>query len=271
MKLKHWVVVRFFSEVLGKFTLKDILSDKMLQMGVDLLQENLLPSLANQSCIDFELVLLVHDQLDGNSKWIAQLKNLQSNCDFKVNVVHRSQLSRLVEIQDEDKRIISRVDYDDLILDSVVADIQTFAKLHQKKPLSVYGYNYGWLWRDDTSQLYEIDKNYKVLGGHFSAMQSVVCDCAKCDEMLCKVHPYLWDHSSIVSYTNTLPRDLIQREIEIKHNLNVRAYVWIRHRNTGSIDPYKFKADRVQQVVDKHIIHALDFETHFGKKLEVKV
>ncbi len=47
MKLKHWIVVRFFNELLGKFTLKDVLSDKMLGMGIRLLRENLLPSLNN--------------------------------------------------------------------------------------------------------------------------------------------------------------------------------------------------------------------------------
>ena len=271
MKIKHWIIVRFFSEILGKFMLKDILSDGMLGMGLDLLQDNLLPSLNNQSCKDFELVLLVHDQLDDNSKWIAQLKNLQADCDFKLRVIHASQLAQTIEIQGEDKRIISRVDYDDLISDQVVADIQTFARLHQKKPFSVYGYNYGWVWRDDTCQLYELDKNYKVFGGHFSAMQSVVLDCSRALKIFHKVHPYLWDHSSVVSYINSLPRDLAEREVELKHNLNLRAYVWMRHKNTGSVDPYRLKADRIQQVVDKHIIEVLDFETHFGKKLEVKV
>jgi len=47
MKIKHWIIVRFFSEILGKFMLKDILSDGMLGMGLDLLQDNLLPSLNN--------------------------------------------------------------------------------------------------------------------------------------------------------------------------------------------------------------------------------
>ena len=272
MKIKHQIVVRFFSDLVETFTLQELLSDKMLGMGIKLLKESLILSLNNQNYKNFELVLMVHDQLDDNSKWMTQLKKLQDVCDFKLSVIHASQLNQLIELEgDEDKRIISRVDYDDLVSDLVVEDIQAFATHHQKKPFTVYGYNYGWLWRDDTCQLYEIDKNYKVFGGHFSVMQSVILDCSKADKSFHKVHPYLWDHSSVVSFINSLPRDLAEKETEIRYNLNLRAYVWMRHKNTRSADPYKLKAERIQQVVDKNIIRVLDFETHFGKRLEVKV
>lgn len=78
MKIKHWIVVRFFNCELGNHTTKDILSDKMLSMGLQLLKSNLLRSLDNQSCKDFELVLLVHPQLDKSSKWFEELSKLDS-------------------------------------------------------------------------------------------------------------------------------------------------------------------------------------------------
>lgn len=109
-------------------------------------------------------------------------------------------------------------------------------------------------------------------------MQSVILDVSRVRSFgeddarkLIQMHPYMWDHSSISNYTSRLPKDLVEREIEVKHNLNLRAYVWMRHKNTGSIDPYKIKADRIQQVKDRKIMDVLDFESHFGKKLNVKV
>lgn len=102
-------------------------------------------------------------------------------------------------------------------------------------------------------------------------MQSVVLDRLNADKCFHRVHPYLWDHSAVASYINLLPRELAEREVELKHNLNLRAYVWMRHSNTGSVDPYNLKASRLSRVTNKHIVDALDFETHFGKRLEVKV
>jgi len=84
----------------------------------------------------------------------------------------------------------------------------------------IYGYNYGYAWRADTSQLYEIDKIYNF-NGHFSAMQSTVFNPDKniglSDDVMKKlinINPYIWDHSSVKKYVNGLSKD-IANEIEI--------------------------------------------------------
>jgi len=47
MSLKHYIIVRFFNCTLGNFTLEDVMSDYMLEMGVKQLKSNLIRSLNN--------------------------------------------------------------------------------------------------------------------------------------------------------------------------------------------------------------------------------
>lgn len=166
------------------------------------------------------------------------------------------------------KRVISRIDYDDLLVDLAVADIQNFAKKQQQKPIIIYGYNRGWIWRDDTKQFYEVDRKYGF-NGHFSAMQSVILDLdSQESSKFMQIQPYKWDHSQV---TTGLTPEFIKNNVQMKHNLNLRAYVWMRHPHTGSIDPYRLKGDRLEKICDQKMIKTLDIETHFGRKLEIKL
>lgn len=247
-------------------------------MGIDLLNANLLKSLENQSCKQFVLILMIHDILSRkNPKIFKKLEEIKRQHSFRIEIACKDQLNDFVAISSDcTKRIISRVDYDDLLLNVVVEDTQEFARKHQKNIVSIYGYNNGWTWRDDNHQLYETDKRYHFTG-HFSALQSIVLDACKARmlkqnefDTLSRLEPYMWDHSLCMSYVKKLPSN-IQQYIEMKYNLNLRAYVWMRHANTGSIDPYSLKADKMSQVKDKKLIDALDFETQFGKSLDIRI
>ena len=249
----------------------------MLDMGINLLNANLLKSLENQSCKQFELILIIHDDLvKKNLEIFKKLENLKKQHSFKIELAYKDQLNNFIAISSDcTKRIISRVDYDDLLLNIVVEDTQEFARNHQKNVVSIYGYNNGWTWRDDNGQLYETDKRYGF-AGHFSALQSIILDVYKARmlnqnefDALSGLVPYMWDHSLCMSYVKKLPSN-IQQYIEMKYNLNLRAYVWMRHANTGSIDPYSLKADKMTQIKDKKLIDALDFEMQFGRKLDIK-
>lgn len=61
MTVKHIVMTRFLSKQMGG---KDILSDSTINCRLNLLTKNLIPSLNNQSCLDFEFVLLTNPQLE---------------------------------------------------------------------------------------------------------------------------------------------------------------------------------------------------------------
>lgn len=276
-EISHYIITRFFDRPLGKFKDEDLLSSKMLDMGIDLLNANLLKSLENQSCNQFALILMIHDNLaKKNPNIFEKLEQIKKQHSFSIKLACKNQLNDFIAISSGcTKRVISRVDYDDLLLNAVIEDTQEFARKHQKNVVSIYGYNNGWTWRDDNHWLYETDKKYGF-AGHFSALQSVILDVCKARtlnqdkfDVLSKLMPYIWDHSSCMSYVKKLPSN-IQQYIEMKYNLNLRAYVWMRHANTGSIDPYNLKADKMSQVKDKKLIDALDFETQFGRRLDIR-
>jgi len=44
----------------------------------------------------------------------------------------------------------------------------------------------------------------------------------------------------------------------------------MRHKNTGSIDPFALNGDRVCQIKNMSIANAIDFQKFFGRRLEVK-
>lgn len=270
MKIKHYIVVRFFNKALGNFLEKDQLSDKLLSMGVKLLELNLLKSLENQTCKNFELILLIHDKLQQfNNDYYQKLLSISQNASFKIWLMTKDQFTILLNQNNDsfDKRIISRVDYDDLLLNIVVSDIQNTALRLQQKPILVYGYNNGWVWRDDTKQLYKVEKLYNF-NGHFSVMQSVILDMSSKIKELLKIQPYIWDHSHIAL---NIDKKYFQKYMQLSFNFNLNAYVWMRHMNTGSINPYKIKADKVENITNIKLIQCLDFEIYFGRKIEINI
>ena len=122
--------------------------------------------------------------------------------------------------------IITRIDYDDLVWNGAVDDIQSRIG---KAPLYIYGYNRGYAWLEKTADLMSFYQEY-AKRGHMSIFQSCIVD-TRVKELIC-MHPYKWNH--------TKPMDSIERNniknslVKFEPNYTRDAFVWVRHENTSS-------------------------------------
>lgn len=145
MRIKHLVIVRLLSR---QMSVSGILDDKMIDYRLNLITSNLIPSLNNQTCLDFEFVVLVNPKLSqtqrnhiedtimdahpmylftflpDNGQYVDYVKNLWRQYDILV---------------------LSRIDDDDFVRKNVVRQAREISKLNLFNA-AVCGYNHGYMY-----------------------------------------------------------------------------------------------------------------------------
>lgn len=118
----------------------------------------------------------------------------------------------------------------------------------------------GFSWHDNTKFLYDCPKTYNF-NGHFSAFQSAVFN--SYDTKYNWIQPYLWDHSNV---KNRL-KELKVEGAQILYNMTTHAYVWMRHADAGSLNPYE--TTKQTRISDPAVVKSIDFKRCFGKAFDV--
>ena len=228
IRFRHFIFTRFLCESFGQ-TDEQLLSEDRIRYHMCVLKSNFIKTLENQTNQDFEVVIVVHDDLD--SKYVEQLENIDTSLD--IYVIKRKDIDdfiRTIDTREYDYVILSRQDDDDFLKKNVVQDTQDAIQLCTNGVLC-YGYTNGYIGFSWIDKVVNMNVRYKC--GHFSCMQSFIFDCHRAPILQSTLFARLTDVEDIL-------RNICeQNNIEFSLDTNIKVgpngmYIWYRHSDTGT-------------------------------------
>lgn len=120
--LKHIVLIRFYCVDIMR---RDIIfDDAFLDCEVSVFERFALKSLENQSCRDFTVVVLIHDEIPDDKPAIRRLRALRTPLDLRVER-YGSTRSVIGDIAGDCEYLVTtRMDHDDLVYNGAAAEIR---------------------------------------------------------------------------------------------------------------------------------------------------
>lgn len=239
--INHFVIIRFWC--INLISQHELLRYEFLHDQLEIFKKYTLKSLENQSCKNFEIVLLIHGALHKDHPIINELNNLQS--PIKINIVRYSQLNKFLSERSDCKFLITtRIDHDDVVYKDAVFKTQSIIN-DSKKVLIWHAFKNGLtLFRDDFTDVRVFSAVYKRIGS-MSIWQSLVIQPSRiCDlENVYDLGPHYDCEPKLI-------------ELENKYNIleNERAYIyddveteaWIYVNDNYAIeDPEKFHKSKI--------------------------
>lgn len=141
-KIKHYIIIRFYNENFNVIPLERMLDFDFLNAAANLLKNNCLVSLENQTNKNFEVIIIINDLIKDDHKIYSVLNNL--NCSFPIHIMKKNDMNLLINnINDYDYVITTRIDHDDFAKNTAVEEIQNLVKNEIKYPYLIYGYQNG--------------------------------------------------------------------------------------------------------------------------------
>jgi len=135
--IKHYILIRFYC--IDMMEREKLFNIDLLNNGVNVFKKYALKSLENQNNKNFEIILLIHDEIDKDIKPINDLYEIKSN--IKLHIIRFNELRKFMldNINGYDYLITSRMDHDDLIYNGAVEEIQS--KCNNSIPFYYNGYD----------------------------------------------------------------------------------------------------------------------------------
>ena len=160
-KIKHYVLIRFYCfEMMPKNKLFD---EKLLNNGIDVFNNYTLKSLENQSNKNFEIIIIIHNEINLNHSSIKKLLKIKTNLNLKVLKLKEIKSYININSKNFDFLITTRIDHDDLIYKDAVEEIQN--KCNKNIPLYYNGYDkLITMIGNDIENCYKFYPNYYGLG-----------------------------------------------------------------------------------------------------------
>ena len=228
MKIKHFVITRFLSsETLG---LGDkIFDDQIIENGIDYVTKYFIPSMNNQTNKNFEIIFIINDKHDIENSSIKKLYDIDTS--IKYHILKNSEYFKFCvdSANGYDWIILTRMDYDDLVKNTAVEEIQDIVAKNNNYDIICSGYNTGYIMHNET--FYRFEETSYHNDGYFSIFESVCTNLNSTAKI-----------KSIYSYTHTKLKNEI-REYAKANGLKCMIYekpkncdnfVWVRHENTGT-------------------------------------
>lgn len=170
MNIKHYVIIRFYCvDMIEREKLFDL---NLLNNAVYIFEKYTLKSLENQTNKNFEIVLMIHDEIDENYEPIIKLKSIKS--EIQINIIRFSELRNFIlnNIKGYDYLITSRMDHDDMVYSNAVGEIQS--KCNENVPFYYNGYDrLITMINDDYKNCYKFYPDYGG-NGAINIFQSVI-------------------------------------------------------------------------------------------------
>lgn len=222
-KIKHFVFSRFFPHQDPNYP-HDVCDVDFLKEQV-LLVPNILRSLENQTCKNFEVVFLANDNYFSDPKYEFIFTALK-NTTLPVKVIKRVDMVPLLKgaYDNYDFVIQSRLDFDDFMCKDAVADIQS--KVTECDSILAYGYCKGY------EYIYgELHFWYNLLNeiGHLGMLQSLILK----SSFAKKIPPIMIgiNHSKIkILLKEFLEKNGIEfTEKMFQQNTSKNAFIYFRH------------------------------------------
>ena len=171
-KIKHYIIIRFH------YKSSD---EKLINNGIELFNNFTLKSLENQSNKNFEIILLIHNEINLNHSSIKKLLKIKTNLNIKL--IRLKELQSYIDINSKniDFLITTRIDNDDLIYKDAVKEIQN--KCNKNIPLYYNGYDkLITMIGNDIENCYKFYPNYHGIGS-MSIFQSLIVNKNKINKL----------------------------------------------------------------------------------------
>ena len=169
-KIKHFIIIRFYCfELMPKNKLFD---KNLLDKGIEVFNNYTLKSLENQSNKNFEIIIIIHNEINLNHPSIKKLIEIKTNLNLKILKLKDLQSYISINSKNIDYLITTRIDHDDLIYKGAVEEIQN--KCNKNIPLYYNGYDkLITMIGNDIENCYKFYPNYYGLGS-MSIFQSLI-------------------------------------------------------------------------------------------------
>ena len=178
-EIKHFILIRFYClEMMPKNKLFD---ENLLNKGIDIFTKFTLKSLENQSNKNFEIIIIIHNEINSNHPSIKKLLKLKTILKLKILKLKELQSYINNNSKNINYLITTRIDHDDLIYKDAVEEIQN--KCNKNIPLYYNGYNkLITMIGNDIKNCYKFYPNYKGLGS-ISIFQSLIVNKIKINKL----------------------------------------------------------------------------------------
>lgn len=273
MKIKHYILIRFFCldnthnpHWLNK---EQLFNQKFLDENIKIFEKYLLKSLENQTNNNFEIIIMIHNEIDENHPSILKLKQIKST--IKINIIRFNEINDFLQNHLDDNydyMITSKIDHDDLIYNEAVEEIQN--KCNKNVPFYWMGYDkLITMINDNYLDTYKFYPDYKGVGA-MSTFQSIILN-TKIIKNIKYYHAFGLGHvnnkQSFINWfiNNNLEfkedyyniNHLEDSAIYIKHNFNMSSYEhnilntkW--HRTNIKVDkPKEWFIERFGNFIDE--------------------
>ena len=176
MKIKHYVIVRFFclDNTYNKHWLnkEQLFNQEFLDRNIKIFEKYLLKSLENQTNKNFEIIIMIHNEIDEYHPSILRLKQIQSS--IKLNIIRFNEIIDFLtnNINNYNYIITTKIDHDDLVYNGAVEEIQN--KCNDSTPFYWMGYDkLITMISDNYFDTYKFYPNYNGVGA-MSTFQSII-------------------------------------------------------------------------------------------------
>ncbi len=228
MKIKHFVITRFLSsKTLG---LGDkIFDETIIQNGINYVNSYFIPSLNNQTNKNFDIIFIVNDEHDIENSEIKNLNNIKT--EIKYHILKNSEYIEFCKNESKgyDWLILTRMDYDDLVKNTAVEEIQTIISNNDMYDLLCYGYNTGYTMFK--KNLYVFDKPGYNKYGYFSIFESL---CIKINSNVDLFDIYFFNHTQLKKEVTNIGKSKQLKYLIPPESNSQDNFVWVRHENTGT-------------------------------------
>lgn len=140
-ELAHYIIIRFYNADWGYYPKGTITDVEFLEKAKNMLVSNCFASLENQTNKNFEVIILMNNDLEDEHPIFNSLNSIKSS--FIVHVIKAKDLGKTLIHDDVKYFITSRTDLDDFAKSTAVEEIQNYAKGLNNIPYAVYGFGNG--------------------------------------------------------------------------------------------------------------------------------
>lgn len=232
--MKHFIITRFFSDPFGKTDeqMLSFLNEETLQNGFILLKNHFIKTLQNQLNKNFEIVILIYNELPLQS--VSFLNEIE--CDYKIHIIHSKDLNKFIyNFYDNDFIITTRLDYDDFVHKNCVQDVQLAAL--DTNYLKLYGLNNGCTMDNNEIPYFFHPKYISIKHDFFSCFETLIVNTKNYKRPINIYH--LGNHTKVCEYLIDNYKkfgldDITQIQTQLDKDEKTK-YIWYRHENAVSL------------------------------------
>ena len=193
------------------------------------MKKYLFPSLENQSCKDFNWILMLGNK--ANMTLVKYLLDLTNN-SFKSEIIYQKDLKSYINNKSKDKDflITTRIDSDDCIYYDAVNDVRK--QIDINKPIFLHGYNKGVYYFEKENKYYDYFNTFNDVGV-MSVFISLIVNLNKVNDTI-NVYE-LGDHSYIKKTLLKTYQSYGIKELNYdpaSFDVSDRKFVYVRQKNS---------------------------------------